>query len=101
MKGEVEMTVPEMALVLGTRAALGIGLGLLLANRFSEDRRRSVGGTLLLAGAFGAAVLGSQLFGRPRRLHVAFGPERSGDDSRPMPPEGLDALRRETLRAGD
>ena len=35
------------AFVLGTRAAVGVGLGLLLANRFSEEQRRAIGGTLV------------------------------------------------------
>jgi hypothetical protein len=33
--------------VVGTRAALGVGLGLLLAEKLSPERRRAVGITLL------------------------------------------------------
>jgi hypothetical protein len=78
MKGEVEVTGPEIAMTLGTRAALGIGLGLLLAGRFSEESRRAVGWTLLLAGAFSGTVLASELFGRPRPLHMKFGSAQNG-----------------------
>lgn len=76
MRGEAEMTVPEFALVLGTRAALGVGLGLLIGSHLSEEQRRAAGWTLLLAGSFTGAVLGLELFGRPRSFKLAFGQER-------------------------
>jgi hypothetical protein len=98
MKGKAEITVPETAFVLGTRAALGIGLGLLLANRFSEEQRRAIGGTLLVVGAFAGTVLVSEIFGRPRPYTVEFGSDRSGE--RPAS-ESENRLRRETMRAGD
>jgi len=96
MRGTVEVTGPEIAFTIGTRATLGVGLGLLLANRISEDNRRAVGGTLLLAGVFAAAVLASALFGRPRPLHMTFGQEAYGRHS-----SDADSLRHETVRAGD
>jgi hypothetical protein len=34
---ETRITLPELVLVAGTRAALGAGLGLLLADRLSAD----------------------------------------------------------------
>jgi multisubunit Na+/H+ antiporter MnhB subunit len=73
MRGEAELTAPEVAFVLGTRAAVGIGLGMLLASQFPEAERRAVGWTLLLAGAFAGAVLGAELFGNPRRFKLEFG----------------------------
>src|SRR4051794_21271647 len=48
---ETRITLPELVLVAGTRAALGAGLGLLLADRLSADQRRAVGWTLFLVGA--------------------------------------------------
>ena len=39
---ETRITLPELVLVAGTRATLGAGLGLLLADRLSEDQRRAV-----------------------------------------------------------
>jgi hypothetical protein len=92
------MTVPEVAMVLGTRAALGIGFGLVLANRFTEQQRRAIGGTLLLVGAFAGAVLASELFGKPRSFTMSFGSERNGN--RP-PSESENRLSRETALAGD
>ena len=45
---EAHVTLPELALVAGTRAALGGGLGLLLADRLSAEQRRAIGWTLLM-----------------------------------------------------
>ena len=42
---ETQITLPELALLAGTRVAIGAGLGLLLADRLSEDRRRAAGWT--------------------------------------------------------
>ena len=59
MKAEAQMTAPELVRVLGTRAALGIGLGLLLANAFSfAEKRSAVGWTLLAVGTVMGASLG-------------------------------------------
>jgi hypothetical protein len=98
MKGKAEVTGPETAFVLGTRAAIGVGLGLLLANRFSDEQRRAIGGTLLLVGVFAGAILVSELFGRPRRYTVEFGTDREGNRSSL---ESENRLHRETLMAGD
>ncbi|MBN9518082.1 hypothetical protein J0H58_06120 [bacterium] len=95
MRGEAEVTGPEVALTIGTRTALGAGLGLLLAGYFSSNEtRRAVGWILLLAGAFNGAVLASELFGRPRPLRVAFGDDRA-------PAGDPDVLSREAVMAGD
>jgi hypothetical protein len=48
---EVQVTLPELALLVGTRAALGTGLGLLLADCLPENQRKAVGWTLFLVGA--------------------------------------------------
>lgn len=48
---EAHLTIPELALVAGTRALIGMGIGLLVADRFPESARKSVGWTLVLAGA--------------------------------------------------
>ncbi len=44
------LSLPEIALIGGTRGMLGAGLGLLLADRLSDEQRRAVGWTLLLVG---------------------------------------------------
>jgi len=44
------LTVPEIGLIGGTRAALGAGVALLLAEKLSSDQRRAIGWTLLAVG---------------------------------------------------
>ncbi len=46
-----ELTMPELALIAGTRALLGAGLALLLADKLSEDQRKAAGWTMFLIGA--------------------------------------------------
>jgi hypothetical protein len=48
---ETRITLPELGLIGGTRAVLGLGLGLLLAGRLSDDQRRAVGWSLFIVGA--------------------------------------------------
>lgn len=48
---EARLTLPQLALIAGTRGALGAGLGLLLSERFPRGQRNAVGWTLLLVGA--------------------------------------------------
>jgi hypothetical protein len=63
---ETQVTLPELALIAGTRAMLGAGLGLLLADRLPEDRRRAVGWTLLLVGALTTVPLAFEVLGAGR-----------------------------------
>lgn len=46
----ISLTVPELGLIAGTRAALGAGLALLLGDRLTPEQRRAVGWTLLAVG---------------------------------------------------
>jgi hypothetical protein len=43
---ERTLTVPEIALIAGTRVALGAGLGLLVSERLNKDQRKGAGWTL-------------------------------------------------------
>jgi zinc transporter ZupT len=47
---ESRLTIPEIALIAGTRAALGGGLALLLADCLSEKQRKAAGWALFLGG---------------------------------------------------
>ncbi len=51
------VSVPLLAMIAGTRAAGGAGLGLLLADRLDRDRRRAVGWTLLAVGVISTLPL--------------------------------------------
>ena len=48
---KAELTLPEIALIAGTRGMLGAGAGLLLADRLNDDQRKAIGWTLLIIGA--------------------------------------------------
>ena len=63
---ETPVTLPELALVGGTRAALGAGLGLLLADRLTAEQRRAVGWTLFLFGALTTVPLAFEVLGKLR-----------------------------------
>ena len=57
----VSLSFPEIGLIGGTRAALGAGVALLLADRLSADQRRAVGWTLLAVGAVTTIPIVTQL----------------------------------------
>jgi hypothetical protein len=63
---ETHITLPELALIAGTRAALGAGLGLLLADRLPEAPRKAVGWTLVLIGVLTTAPLAFEVLGKSR-----------------------------------
>jgi hypothetical protein len=47
----VDVNLPTLGFVVATRAALGVGIGLLLAGRLPDERRRLVGMSLVALGA--------------------------------------------------
>ena len=48
---ETRLTFPELGMIAGTRAALGGGAALLLADRLTREQRKAVGWSLFLVGA--------------------------------------------------
>jgi hypothetical protein len=79
---ETRVTLPELALIAGTRAALGAGLGLLLADRLPADQRRAVGWTLLVFGALTTIPLALEVLGGSRS-------SRTGHDGQARQPASL------------
>ena len=61
------VTLPELALIAGTRGMLGAGIGLLVAERLTSEQRRAVAGTLLMVGLVTTVPLALEVFGRGRR----------------------------------
>ncbi len=57
MKVIKELSLPELGLIAGTRALLGAGAGLLLADKLSTEQRKAVGWTLFLIGAISTIPL--------------------------------------------
>jgi len=68
---ETEVTLPELALIAGTRGMLGAGIGLLLADRLPEPQRKAVGWTLLLVGALTTIPLAFEVFGAGQSIDRA------------------------------
>ncbi len=48
---QLVLGMPTFAFIVATRAALGVGVGLLASRRMPESRRRAVGATLVAIGA--------------------------------------------------
>jgi hypothetical protein len=47
---EIQLTRPELAFIIATRAMIGAGIALLLADRLSLEQRKAVGSTLTVVG---------------------------------------------------
>jgi hypothetical protein len=63
---EHRISLPELALIAGTRGLLGFGIGLLVAGRLRRRSRRTLGITLAAIGAATTIPIGLMVF-RPRR----------------------------------
>jgi hypothetical protein len=61
---ECTFTVPEIAFFAGTRAFLGIGIGLLISGRLTKDRRKAAGLALTLLGALAVFPPAPRIIGR-------------------------------------
>ena len=61
------LTGPEIGLIAGTRLALGIGIGLLLSTRLSNDQRSAAGWALAAIGAITTLPLAVQVITRGDR----------------------------------
>ncbi len=61
-----DLSLPEFGFIVSTRAALGAGVGLLLARRLGRRQQRSVGAALVAIGALTTIPAAFALFG-PRR----------------------------------
>jgi hypothetical protein len=61
-----ELTRPELGLFAATRAMLGAGVGLLVADKLDEDQRKVIGWTLFLMGAVSTVPLVKDIFSKLR-----------------------------------
>ena len=61
------VTLPEIAMIAGTRIALGAGIGLLLGGRLSDKGRRGAGWALLAVGAASTIPLAINVLGKHDR----------------------------------
>jgi hypothetical protein len=58
------LTLPEIALIAGTRGMIGAGAALLLADKLDEDQRKAIGWTLLIIGAISTIPLAIEVLGK-------------------------------------
>lgn len=58
------LTLPEIMLIAGTRVVAGVGIGLLLADMFREDKRKKIGWRLFLVGAVSTIPLAIDVFSK-------------------------------------
>jgi len=63
-----ELRLPELGMVVGTRAMLGAGVALLLADRMSAETRKGVGWTLVAIGVLTTAPAAMLVLGRRKTL---------------------------------
>ena len=63
----VELPVPEIGIIAVTRAMLGAGIGLMVAEKLSERQRRVIGRTLFLIGVLSTIPLVKDI---ARRMHT-------------------------------
>lgn len=59
---KAELTLPEIALIAGTRGMLGAGIALLLADKLNEDQRKAAGWAMFLIGAISTIPLVINVF---------------------------------------
>jgi hypothetical protein len=68
---QVSLTIPEIGLIAGTRAAGAAGIALLLGDKLNPEQRRAVGWTLLAVGLVTTVPLVAEVFGKQRgRMHA-------------------------------
>jgi len=61
---KAELTLPEIALIGGTRGMLGAGVALLLGEKLDRSKRRMLGWTLFTIGALSTIPLAVDVFGK-------------------------------------
>ena len=61
---ETRLSMPELALIAGTRAALGAGIALLLGDMLTKEQKKAVGWTLFLVGVVTTVPLLANVIGR-------------------------------------
>ncbi len=61
---ERTLTIPDIALIAGTRIALGVGIGLLLADKLNEGNRKGAGWALLAVGVLTTIPLVMNVLGK-------------------------------------
>ena len=80
------LTLPELGFIVGTRAALGAGVALLLSQKLNVSTRRAVGFALAGVGAVTTIPAAMVLFRKRRSLASAVGRDPQLIDQRWLTP---------------
>jgi hypothetical protein len=70
---EINLTLPEIGLIAGTRVALGAGIGLLISERLNKDQRRAAGWALLGVGIATSIPIIAGVLGKGSRAEKPIG----------------------------
>ena len=62
MDNKVSISFPELGLFAATRGMIGAGIGLLIANRISRDKRKAIGLPLFIVGALSTIPIARHIF---------------------------------------
>ncbi len=62
---ERSFTIPELGLIAAPRGITGVGLGLLLANKFGRDQRKAAGWALVIAGTLISLPIAAVMLRKP------------------------------------
>lgn len=62
MNNKISISYPELGLFAATRGMIGAGIGLMLANRISREKRRAIGLPLFIIGALSTIPIAMRLF---------------------------------------
>ena len=74
---ERTLTIPELILIAGTRVALGVGIGLLLADQFTDHERKGVGWALVAVGALSTVPIAMNFLGQSDGVERGLADARS------------------------
>jgi len=74
------ITIPEVAMIAGTRAILGAGIGLLVANHLRPENRRTAGWTLIAVGVLTTFPLVADVLLKGGCCRRRVSPAGSGSD---------------------
>ena len=78
MMRQTTLRVPDLMLLVGTRVALGVGIGLLVASRLDARVRRGAGVALLAGGALTTVPILMNVRGSQRTLGTEGAAEGRG-----------------------
>jgi presenilin-like A22 family membrane protease len=62
MNNKISISYPELGLFAATRGMIGAGIGLMLSNRISREKRKAIGLPLFIVGALSTIPIAMRLF---------------------------------------